>query len=189
MKKIIASAVVVLTSYFFVATAAKAEQYWAAVYSEAYEGDTSPSTAQRANYTAYYCTEAVAQTMFGGATSVEGIESYLKSNFATGKSAMGSTAGSVELTGGDYGLGQYSFIKYATGPIETGTYLAVAFYGEEAFRVFGAADAVLDSGRLKFTDKNAPTGSVGAWQTVPEPTSGLLMLCGFALMALRRKRV
>ncbi len=31
-------------------------------------------------------------------------------------------------------------------------------------------------------------GSKGAWQAVPEPTSGLLMLLGFAGLALRRRR-
>jgi len=33
----------------------------------------------------------------------------------------------------------------------------------------------------------AAGGTVGDWQTVPEPTSGLLMLFGCALLALRRK--
>ena len=35
---------------------------------------------------------------------------------------------------------------------------------------------------------NTPGSKLGAWQPVPEPTSGLLMLLGVAGLALRRKR-
>jgi len=172
------------------AVAGRAEQNWAALYSVAYQGDASPSLENRSQYTAYYCSVAAAedQKIFGGATSMTGIETFLKDNFVVGKSALAEHG--TELSGGDYGLNRYSFIQYGISELdENARYLAVAFYGETAFRVFDAANSVIDSGRLLFTDKNAPAGTVGEWQmSVPEPTSGLLLLTGLAGLCLRRKR-
>jgi len=172
------------------AVVGQAEQYWAALYSAAYaKGDTAPETANRPQYTAYYCTVAAAADLFNGASDVAGVSDYLEKNFAKGKSALDSSKDSVELTGGDFGLNQYSFIAYSPAALADTTYLAVAFYGDSAFRVFGADSAVYDSGRLTFTDKNAAAGTVGDWTSnVPEPTSGLLLLLGMAGLALRRKR-
>lgn len=53
----------------------------------------------------------------------------------------------------------------------------------------GVADATTGSlaGLGKFDETYGAFGASG-WQTVPEPTSGLLMLVGLAGLALRRKR-
>jgi len=185
MKNILNSSLVTLTFSLALAMQAHAAPNWATLYSGAYSKDTTPSTEGRANYTAYYCTVAAAQTMFGGADTIEGIETYLKANFTTGKSAMDTTAGSYALTQGDYGKGQYSFVSYFADPIAEGSYFSVAFYQNDAFRVFSSAD--VDSGNLTFDDTSALTTS-GSWTTVPEPTSGMLLLLGFAALGLRRKQ-
>ena len=41
---------------------------------------------------------------------------------------------------------------------------------------------------LSFGNQETASTATGAWQNVPEPTSGLLMLVGLAGLALRRKR-
>jgi len=157
---------------------------WAAINTEAYSGDPAPSTASAGKYEAYYCTKAAAETMFGG-TTVDAINEYLVNNFVEGKAALATGGVAIDQQAG-YAKGQYTFIEYYGKDIAQGEYLAVTFFDNYAFRVFGKDNAVWDSGTLTFDDKTA--GTVGTWQTVPEPTSGLLLLIGSALLALKRKR-
>lgn len=178
MKKIIVMTVAAVSITAFGAPS------WSALYTGAYDEDKSPSTENRANYSAYYCTVTSAKTMFDGADTVSGIETYLKGNFADGKDAMGTTAGSYALTQGDYGADQYSFVSHFSDQIAAGEYFAVAFYQDDAFRVFKSAD--VESGNLTFDDQLTAT-TAGSWQTVPEPTSAMLLLLGVAGLSLKRK--
>lgn len=77
----------------------------------------------------------------------------------------------------------------------------VVFDGDKMY-VSGAMDATYDSvsdsteiifGAMSTSSKNAALNSAGGysgagWYAAPEPTSGLLMLMGFAGLALRRRR-
>jgi len=179
MKTIIATVLTVLSLNAFAAGS------WAAINTAAHPEDAKPSTGSATQYEAYYCTVAAAQTMFGG-TTVDAINKYLVNNFVEGKAALGKTEGSVAIDQqASYAKGQYTFIEYYGTDIAQGEYLAVTFFDNYAFRVFGTDNAVWDSGTLIFDDKAAGAGD---WKTVPEPTSGLLLLLGSALLALKRKR-
>lgn len=186
MKNILTFSLLLLTSYF--APQARATpSYWAAVETTAYSGDKSGGT-QTSGYSAYYCTVDAAQTLFGGST-VEAIESYVKSHFAEVKGMTDATYDSV-----DYSDGEYQILHYVDKAFKSPEYVAVAFYGSEAYRVYGYESGVGGSaaltpyGQLAFNESYAKSGMVGDWQTVPEPTSGLLLLLSVAGLALRRKR-
>ena len=59
-----------------------------------------------------------------------------------------------------------------------------------AFTTLGTGDTTLNfaEGDGFNTSYTFSTSTAGAWQAVPEPTSGLLMLLGMAGLALKRKR-
>lgn len=92
-----------------------------------------------------------------------------------------------------------SSVDIVTAAAEGNTYLAVVLYdytdtlygdmylattAEKAVAT-GAFD-VVDT--LYVTDIGSTVGAASGWQAVPEPTSGLLLLVGGALLALKRKR-
>jgi len=138
------------------------------------------STKNVTAYQSYYCTAAAAKEMFGS-SDAEAVEKFLAANFAKGKAALAKDG--TAITTGYYEAGEHTFVEYFASAIAAGDYLAVSFYGSDQFKVFGGEDAVWDSGNLTFGD-----AGTGSWQTVPEPTSGLLLLLGGALLCLRRKR-
>ena len=110
-------------------------------------------------------------------------------------SNVGSTQGSYDYTStvaggalwdtasGDLGREYYMVIKYNDG---TKDYT----YTSSAVASSGLSDTAM--GSLSFTFNDSVTDVVGtknAWvSSVPEPTSGLLMLGGLAGLALRRRR-
>ena len=78
------------------------------------------------------------------------------------------------LTGGNY----YNFYFV----IDTGDYTFTSSNKE------GVLAQATSTAAVSFGSMAAQTGASGNWQSVPEPTSGLLMLLGMAGLALKRKR-
>lgn len=189
MKNTVVCSFILLASCVAAVRATAMPNWYATLNTEAYQaGDISPSTAHAAGYTAYYCTTATAADLFDGANTVDGITAYFNSYFATGKSAIEKNGegmnNSAYFAGGQY---SFSSAEYETA-LAAGDYIAVAFYGEEAFRVFANDVYNTESGHVVFDD--AVSGTVGEWtKAVPEPTGGLLILFGLAGLMLKRKPV
>lgn len=169
-----------LLAFAFTLLAPAAPVSWAALETTAYTADASGG-ANKAQYSAYYCTYADAILLFGG-TSVNAIEAYVKANFAEAQ-GRATTFDSVS-----YSDGEYHILDYVNAAFVSSDYVGYALYGSEGYRAYGAGSAVLTPGsQLVFNADTAEDGSVGIWSAVPEPTGGLLLLFGLAGLALRRK--
>ena len=167
------------------AVAAVAEPISAEVTTTGPNGEASGYTE---HYTAYLCTVEAAKSYFGGNGTYAGVTSWLKASedhYASGMGAL--AAGGTALDTYGFDEGEYSFTKYFQTGL-AGDYLAVAVYGGDSadwFRVFGSA---ADADGSVTMDPAGGFGGAGAWsQVVPEPSSALLLLIGFAGLALKRR--
>ena len=169
------------------AVAAFAELSYAFVNTTGAKDETTTGYPER--YTGYLCTQAMANELFGGNTTADGITGYLAEHYVYyAKSGMSA----LERYGDGFDMGEYSFIRQdpQDGSLN-GNYIAVVAYAggegeDDMFRVF---ESMASGGVLEF-DPAYGSGTAGAWTTsaVPEPTSGFLLLLGLAGLALRRKR-
>ena len=77
--------------------------------------------------------------------------------------------------------------------VDATTSFVIELYNENMTRVgrsvvsYGALENSIFDAKLTGRELG-PSKAFGAWGVVPEPSSGLLMLCGLALLALKRKR-
>ena len=145
-------------------------------------------------YAAYLCTAADALTYFGGNTAYDTVTAWLTDNYAIGIAALESGKAAMLPYGEDgrsFDEGEYSFTKYFQDGL-SGGYLAVAAYAGDAETLFRAFDGTADGEGALTLDPDFGAGSAGDWTaapgSVPEPTSGLLLLLGAAGLALRRRR-
>jgi len=180
MRKHLTAYVVLLVPSLALAT----PSYWAAVETTGYDNAAASGAAEVGSYALYYC--KAGGTSLGGATSVSGIETYLAEadNLAT----IRSSATMFDQV--SYSDGEYHILDYVCEEFTLSDYVAVAFYGSEAYRVYGLNSGTLTpNGQLVFNEAYADSGTVGGWLTsVPEPASSLMLLLGVAGLVLRRKR-
>jgi len=197
MKNLILMAVAAVAGVAF----AMPSTHWAAAYTKAAKADTSGG-AQEGYYSGYYCTAETAQALFGVQT-VADVTAYFVDNFDKGVQQLkdesakyGTGAGAAGELGrslSGYDHGQYVLnTTYGDSLAAFGSaYLAVLIYDNDAIqevRVMSSGVMELANGNAYFSDADPTTiCTFGAWTTVPEPTSGLLMLLGMAGLALRRR--
>jgi len=175
-----------------------APSYWAAAYTEAATADKSGGTAV-ANYSGYYFSKAAAVSLFNG-SDVAYLTDYFAGNLEASvlliRTSMATGAGSVSELGvslKEYDHGQY--VLNSTYGDSLATYgrdfLALLLYSTDSvreFRVMSGDATEIANGNAYFNDDGfSSSGTSGAWTTVPEPTSGMLLLIGFASLALRRR--
>jgi len=195
--------VILIVSMALAGVALADPSYWAAAYTEAAKSDKSGGTAV-ARYSGYYCSVEAAAQMFEGNDTVATLTDYFANtkNFKAGwkalEDASGTGAGAVGRLGAsliEYDHEQYALNStYGESLADFGSsYLAVLVYDDinnPQFRVMASdADELSAYGNAYFSDDGfSSSGDVGAWKTIPEPTSALLMLLGVAGLALRRRR-
>jgi len=183
MKKLVIFAVAAVAM-----ASAQAATYWTLLMTE---GVAPVSEAN--GYLAYYCTKAQAATFFDGNDTYDKVAAYLtesQENYDTGWGNL--KAGGVKLDEyGQYGT-KMAYSKYFDTALD-GDYIAVISYASASadadkaqVRVFGNTAA---NGSLRLDPASSLGGDASSWATVPEPTSGMLLLLGFAALSLRRKRV
>ena len=106
-----------------------------------------------------------------------------KDSLGTADNTKSSTKkGAVSLdSGADYGSGTYyAVVLYTT--TEGGKDYFMGNYASATI------ESTMDVAVADLALKMGGTGDATSWQSVPEPTSGLLMLLGMAGLALRRRR-
>ena len=161
------------------------------------EGGFSTTAAKATvNGSLYLLTEAQYNTFlaaYNTAGNMEAVYKYFTSGDGkgttadkTGKSASLTSALNMSTTA-DVGDTVYGAVIYTT----TATFDSkeVEFYIANLGTGTVGSDAGISIGNLNTVYLGGTsTASIGGWQTVPEPTSGLLMLLGMAGLALKRKR-
>ena len=107
-----------------------------------------------------------------------------KDSLGSADATKASTAkGVAKLSDGvDYGVGTYyAVVLYTTN--EGGTDYFMGNYGTKA------VESTMDVELTGLANSLGGAGTTAtSWQSVPEPTSGLLLLLGMAGLALKRKR-
>ena len=187
MKKLIVLGAIALATV----TVNAASYSWQATSGRLFDGQGS-ATANRYAGTGYLFNAAtVSQTALLAAFANDTLTTTLSSALTTGAFSAGRAPESAEFAGPDANFTAYFavFGKDASGndaiyisDTTTGEYTNVGTGTVE----FGQQNAYSSVG---FTDASKGYSGAGWYaQSVPEPTSGLLLLLGMAGLALKRKR-
>ena len=100
-------------------------------------------------------------------------DAYVAQTFNSAKEITGTTV---------------SFEKFLSYTLGEGNYYMLALCEVGGITYGNVIDNTYAfEGNLQFDGTSSATAATG-WEMVPEPTSGMLMLVGFGLMALKRKR-
>ena len=150
----------------------------------------SPDKAAAAGW-AFYVLDSSKYSAFTALTG-GAIATYLGTagnTVAQGTTTSGRTGVGASVKGGSYSGGDTvnSFmVIFNNASPAAATYYAYTGVGDTTISAGGADDSISFG---KFADATAATsGGSGGWKSVPEPTSGLLMLVGLGALALRRRR-
>ena len=120
---------------------------------------------------------------FNEETLTLGGQAYSKTG-KTGGSGGVNLVGTTDYNGTDIGYGViiYAWDKDSNGKADY--YIAQVLDTKTATNPTGLVGSGVSVGNIAGTT----SADVSAWQSVPEPTSGLLLLLGVAGLALRRRR-
>lgn len=180
MKKLIIAAAVVCTAVFAHAAAAN----WKASAKDMCDGTGSDTS----------LFSGTAYIFDAGVTSQAALFALIEGGSSIGT----STAGYVAT--GTFDEGAFGGVTFANGEQGGGsyTYYFVIVDGDNAYFSNEKAVTANATATAKAITFGSQSGSstlpasgfqgAGAWSSVPEPTSGLLMLLGMAGLALRRRR-
>ena len=146
----------------------------------------SPDTAKSAGW-AVYVMDASTFDAFAALSGTE-VAAYAADNALFSGATVAACGGAVNATilNGNYAANETvnSYMVIFNNAIAAdATYYAYTAKSSSTIAASGA-DGAMQFGT--FTDATSTTG--GWTQTVPEPTSGLLMLVGLGALALRRRR-
>lgn len=190
MKKLIVAAAIVCVA----AISQAATVSWSMSSLQNYKGETLTTGA------AYvFCTKGdnatsidVVTAALSAITSASALETYLTDNSLSALTGAVAANGSVSVSGVD--LASSGVPASTTGVKLFAVIVDDADFGDNVKYVVTTASsnvktpAASTSNNAGFTIPGAASQTASNWQSVPEPTSGLLMLLGMAGLALRRKR-
>lgn len=190
MKKLIMAAVIAVAAI----GANAATVNWQATKGNLYDGAATPATITSGSAYLMYVTAAYTQADLvadfyaakGNATAT--LTAMGESGaLATGAGTIGSNAriAGAESTYATTADGTAYFVVFNDDKM----YVSIttdALYDSMSGEVDATFASISNSSKISL-DANAPYSSAG-WYSVPEPTSGMLLLVGCALMVLKRKR-
>ena len=151
-------------------------------------GKTPDGTAAKAGWVSYIMDASTYSTFVG--LSADKVAAYVVANnigTATDTAYHGINA-TVKTTKSDYGAGDTAdayLVMFDNASAAAANYYAYTATKSGSIPDNGA-DQPLSYG--SFSTAMSDAKSSGGWQSIPEPTSGLLMLLGMAGLALRRRR-
>ena len=185
MKKLIVAAAIVCVAAISQASTVS----WGMSQVYTYGSDSSAPTSARAdNYIAYLMVgDGSGMTALDGA-GIDAIKAYVTANNTYGGSAL-TSAGAISVnTYGDYTAASEMDV-YAV-VFDANTIDAAAHFYVTAKGSLTVPDS--GDGQVAFGKQKTGTTNTSNWyataETIPEPTSGLLMLVGLGALALRRRR-
>ena len=187
MKKIL----IVVAAFAAVITANAASFTWKATSGRLFDGQGSENANRYAGTGYLFNVATLSQANMLAAFIDDGASSKLSSALSSSAFSAGRAAESAAFTGPDATFNAYFVVFGTDGNGNDAIYIsdvAAADYQAvgDGSVIFGQQNAYSSAG---FNDITKGYSGAGWYaQSVPEPTSGLLMLLGMAGLALRRRR-